>query len=57
MGYNENNDARNIINNMIVRNMTEYIGPDFSTRLGHASITRPDIIWKNRVAFFNYFDM
>ena len=54
VGHNQNNDAGNIINNMIERNMVEYIGPDFNTRVGHAGITRLDIILKNRVAFFNY---
>ena len=54
VGHNQNNDASNIINNMIARNMAEYVGPDFNTRVGHAGITRPNIILKNRAAFFNY---
>ena len=54
IGHSRRNHAGEIINDLIERNITVYLGPDFNTRIGANGISRPDIILRNRHGFFNY---
>ena len=54
IGHSSNNDTGKIINNMIRKNVINYMGPDFNTRVGVNGISKPNIILKNRQGFFNY---
>ena len=54
IGHRRNNHAGEVINNLIERNITVYLGPDFNTRIGANGISRPDIILRNCHRFFNY---
>ena len=54
LGHNDTNDAGIIINNLLERDLAVCMGPDFSTRVGHRGLSKPDIILRNNQAFLNY---
>ena len=54
IGHSHRNHAREVINDLIERNIMFFLGPDFNTRIGANGISRTDIILRNRHGFFNY---
>ena len=54
VGYNDNNTAGVITNDMISRNLVSFVGPEFNTRTGQHGVSRLDIILRNNQAFLNY---
>ena len=54
LGHNDNNEAGTIINNLIVRDLAVFVGPDFGTRVEQFGLSKPDNILRNNQAFLNY---
>ena len=54
VGHGASNHMGRTLNDLIQRNIINYLGPDFNTRVGCQGISRPDIILMNRQGTMNY---
>ena len=54
LGHNDNNEVGTILNNLLVRDLAVFVGPDFGTRVGEQGLSKPDIILRINQAFLNY---